>query len=132
MLVMKTVRTAGTLAIQVATPAQARTFSCAMNSTLMDSLSEKVQERTKFRILSFPLHYFYDRNIRAEAERNRQSLLALARHCSRSPNPRNSGHRLRAGSRLYGTHGSRDHRLCRRDRHLTRCPSLREGAGRQH
>jgi hypothetical protein len=78
MSVMKTARTAETLAIQVATSAQARTFSCAMDGTLMDSMPKKVQERTKLRILSFPPHYFYDRNIRAEAERNRQSLLALA------------------------------------------------------
>jgi SAM-dependent methyltransferase len=44
----------------------------------VDTLPEPVRERAALRLLSFSPHYFYDGDIRAEAERNRRSRRALA------------------------------------------------------
>lgn len=45
---------------------------------LVDSSPVKVRERVALWLLSLSPHYFYDRDIRSEAERNRQSRQALA------------------------------------------------------
>lgn len=79
MSVIKTARTAGMLAIQVATSGSSQNFLGApWVAPLVDRMPKTVQERTALRLLSFSPHYFYDRNIPAEAERNRKSRRALA------------------------------------------------------
>jgi hypothetical protein len=76
---MKTARTAVTLAIQLATSGSSQNFLGApWVASLVDTMPEPVRERAALRFLSFSPHYFYDRDIRAEAERNRQSRRALA------------------------------------------------------
>lgn len=76
---MKTARTAVTLAIQLATSGSSQNFLGApWVASLVDTMPEPVRERAAPRFLSFSPHYFYDRDIRAEAERNRQSRRALA------------------------------------------------------
>jgi SAM-dependent methyltransferase len=76
---MKTARTAVTLAIQLATSGSSQNFLGARwVASLVDTMPEPVRERAALRLLSISPHYFYDRDIRAEAERNRQSRRALA------------------------------------------------------
>jgi SAM-dependent methyltransferase len=45
---------------------------------IVDNSPTRIQERVALGFLSLSPHYFYDRNIRAEAERNRRSRRALA------------------------------------------------------
>lgn len=45
---------------------------------VVDSSPSQIRERVALRLLSMSPHYFYDRDIRREAERNRQSRRALA------------------------------------------------------
>jgi SAM-dependent methyltransferase len=45
---------------------------------LVDNSPISVRERVAMRLLSLSPHYFYDRDIRAEAERNRLSRIAIA------------------------------------------------------
>jgi SAM-dependent methyltransferase len=78
MSVMKTVRTAGKLAIQFATAGLSQNFlGAAWVAPVLDTMPEPVRERAALRLLSVSPHYFYDRDIRAEAERNRRSRQAL-------------------------------------------------------
>src|ERR1017187_1205022 len=76
---MKTVRTAMALAIQLAASGSSQNFLGApWVASLVDTMPQPVRERAALRLLSFSPHYFYDRDIRAEAERNRQSRRGLA------------------------------------------------------
>ena len=79
MSVMKRVRIAGALAVQFATSGSSQDFLGApWVAPLVDTVPEAVRERAALRLLSFSPHYFYGRDIRAEAERNRQSRRAIA------------------------------------------------------
>ena len=79
MSVIKTTRVAGTLAIQLAAAGASQNFlGASWVAPLVNTMPEPVRERAALRLLSFSPHYFYDRNIRAEAERNRRSRQALA------------------------------------------------------
>jgi cyclopropane fatty-acyl-phospholipid synthase-like methyltransferase len=45
----------------------------------IDGSPDQIRERLALRLISLSPHYFYDRDIRAEAERNRRSRMALAK-----------------------------------------------------
>ncbi|MGD0242894.1 MAG: class I SAM-dependent methyltransferase [Streptosporangiaceae bacterium] len=75
----RTARTAGGLAVQLATSgAQQNFLGASWVARLVDAVPGQARERAALRLLSLSPHYFYDRDIRAEAERNRRSRRALA------------------------------------------------------
>ncbi len=79
MSVMKTAGTVGILAVQLMTSGSSQNFLGApWVAHLMDTVPGPLRERAALRLLSFSPHYFYDRDISAEAERNRRSRQALA------------------------------------------------------
>jgi SAM-dependent methyltransferase len=77
--IMRNVRTAGTLAVQLATSGAEQDFLGApWVARVVEAMPERARARTALRLLSFSPHYFYDRDIRAEADRNRRSRQAIA------------------------------------------------------
>ncbi len=77
--VVKTARTAGTLAVQFATSGAGQNFLGApWVPRLVEAVPERARERAALRLLALSPHYFYDRDVRAEAERNRRTRQALA------------------------------------------------------
>ena len=79
MPVMKTARLAGRVTVQLATSGPGQNFLGApWVAHVLDAMPGPVRERAALRLLSFSPHYFFDRDIRAEAERNRRSRRALA------------------------------------------------------
>jgi SAM-dependent methyltransferase len=79
MSITKSVRDAGSVAISRATWGGSQNFLGARWVELLLLASPgRSRERLALRLLSLSPHYFYDRNIRAEAERNRRSRQALA------------------------------------------------------
>src|SRR5258708_3497511 len=78
MSITKIARDGGKLAFARATGGGSQNFLGARwVERLVDSSPEQIRERVALRLLSFSPHYFYDRDIRAEAERNRRSRRAL-------------------------------------------------------
>ncbi len=79
MSVMRAARTAGSLAIQLAaSEAQQNFLGAPWVAGVVNAVPERVRARTALRLLSFSPHYFYGRDVRAEAERNRRSRQAIA------------------------------------------------------
>jgi SAM-dependent methyltransferase len=79
MSVKRAARTAGTLAVRRATSgAQQNFLGAPWVARLVSTVPERARERTALRLLSLSPHYFYDRDVRAEAERNRRSRQAIA------------------------------------------------------
>lgn len=77
--VVRTARIAGTLAVQLAASgAQQNFLGASWVARLVDGLPERTRTRAALRLLSFSPHYFYDRDVEAEAERNLRSRRALA------------------------------------------------------
>lgn len=76
---MKTARTARTHAIRLMTSGSSQNFLGApWVAPLVDNVPRPLRERAALRLLSFSPHYFYDRDILAEGERNRRSRRAIA------------------------------------------------------
>ncbi len=81
MSVIQAARTAGSLAVQRATSgAQQNFLGAPWVARLVSTVPERAREGTALRLLSLSPHYFYDRDVRAEAERNRRSRQAIAEH----------------------------------------------------
>jgi cyclopropane fatty-acyl-phospholipid synthase-like methyltransferase len=79
MLVTKIAREAGSLAIYHATSGGTQNFlGSRWIEYLVDNAPTKVRGRIALRFLSLSPHYFYDRDIHSESDRNRQSRQALA------------------------------------------------------
>ena len=79
MPVMKTAQLAGRVTVQLATSGPGQNFLGApWVAYMLDAMPGPVRERAALRLLSFSPHYFFDRDLRAEAARNRRSRRALA------------------------------------------------------
>jgi SAM-dependent methyltransferase len=76
--VVESTRTAARLAIGRATWGSNQNFLGARwVAALVDKTPERMRERAALRVLSLSPHYFYARDLQAEAERNRASRRAL-------------------------------------------------------
>ena len=76
--VKKAARTARSLTIQLAASGSSQNFLGApWVAPLVDIMPEPMRQRVALRTLSFSPHYFYNRDIQAEAERNLRSRRAL-------------------------------------------------------
>jgi SAM-dependent methyltransferase len=79
MPITKIARNVGSVAICRATWGGSQNFLGARwVEYLVDNTPVRARERLALRLLSLSPHYFYDRNIHSEAERNRRSRQALA------------------------------------------------------
>lgn len=79
MSITKMARVAGNVAISRATWGGSQNFLGApWVGSLVDRSPAHIRERIALRLLSLSPHYFYDRDTRSEAERNRRSRQALA------------------------------------------------------
>jgi SAM-dependent methyltransferase len=74
MPIAKLVRNAGNVAVARVTWGGEQNFLGAQwVASLLENSPARFRERAALRLLSLSPHYFYDRDVRAEAERNRQS-----------------------------------------------------------
>jgi SAM-dependent methyltransferase len=75
----KLMRDAGNVAVIRAASGESQNFLGApWVASLVENVPPRARERVALRMLALSPHYFYDRDLRAEAERNRRSRRALA------------------------------------------------------
>jgi SAM-dependent methyltransferase len=78
MYIAKQARAAGNVAIACMTSRGSQNFLGApWIARLVENSPDRIQENVALRLLALSPHYFYDRDMRAEAERNRRSRRAL-------------------------------------------------------